>query len=121
MTTQNTKTIFNLEALVSIEIRDKKLCAYLDYRPFKKSFWGNTREGFYDNIENAHYSKEEIEKGNFCGVKLLVEGNNVFYFPCVNTYFADGSKYNKEFDTFEQANQYGRDLQNRSFKISFER
>lgn len=99
--------IFNLEMLVSVEINDKKRYNLLEYRPFKKSFWGDRKEGFYHAMSSYCYSKEEIEKGGFCDIVLLVEDNIVFFKPYVRLTFAGGQTFIKEFETIEAAVEWG--------------
>jgi len=113
------KTVFNLEALVSVEIKDKKECRYLVYEPFKKSFWGNTKEGFYFYGE-ACYTKEEIEKGKFCDTKLQVEDKKVFYKPYVRLTFAGGKISITEFPKYEAAVTWGTEMANKGINIKLE-
>lgn len=57
------KTIFNAEAIVKISIVDKEPHWWYKWRPEKKSFWGNRKEGFYKTIfDTTYYSAEQLYK-----------------------------------------------------------
>jgi len=114
------KTVFNLEALVCVEIRDKRQCGYLKYRPFKKSFWGNTEEGFYSGMSSFPYTKEEIEQGKFLDTPLLVIEKAIYYHPYVRLTFAGGKGKCREFSTYEEALQWGTAMANKGINVKLE-
>lgn len=98
--------ILNLEMLESVKIVDKKICYYLTYSPFKKSFWGNTQEGFYD-IFGSLYTKEYLETKGYNQVLLMVEDNNVYFKPYVELIFTSGQNHIREFLNFHDAEMWG--------------
>ena len=104
------KEIFNLKELVSVEIRDKKECRYVKYKLYKKSFWGDTIEGFYYEYSDACYTKEAVENEVFFGMSLLVENNIAYYFPYVRLTFTGEAKTIREFKTYTEAEAWGNEM-----------
>ena len=101
------KTIYNADSVVYVRIKDKELDYRWEYKPYKKSFWsGVEEEGWYD-IFNSHYTKEELESGEYHGVRFIVNETSVYFRPNVTVKFFDGSCVNKVFDTYEEALVYG--------------
>lgn len=98
--------IFNLETIVSVEVHDKQECLYLTYCPFKKSFWGTTKEGFHD-IFGSSYTKAELESTGYNRVRLVVEDNKAFYKPYVELTFTSGKNHIREFLNFHDAEMWG--------------
>lgn len=112
--------IYNLDAIIRIEIKDKSKHNYLVFEPSKSGIFGffKTEEGFYHThsvLNSTCYSKNELITKGYNGSKLLVDENNIVYYaPSVIIKFFDGHKEIKEFDTFEEANKWGRDIANKS-------
>lgn len=110
--------IFNLEQLVEVRIVDKEESEYLSYKPFKKSFWGNTKEGFYDIINNNYYSKEDLENGKHMDINYIVENNRVYYNPYIKLIFANPKSGKvKEFNTYEEALIWGKEVASKGIKV----
>ena len=61
----NSKKIFNLEALVSVKIRDKKQCLDFTWKPAKKGFFFSTEEGFYNDYALSIFTIEELTTGEY--------------------------------------------------------
>jgi len=104
------KTIFNLEALVCVEVVNKKRCVYLKYARQSKFIFVFTEEGFYDLFGSGPYSKEEVEQGKYHNTRLLVFQNEVYYKPYVKLTFAGGKEKVKEFSNYEDAKKYGEEM-----------
>lgn len=104
------KAIFNLDALVKVEISDREESRDLNmYCPaVKKSFWRKAKPVLYTGILMGYYTAEELTSdNNSIGVRFIIENNTVFHRPYVRLSFAGG--YNKiiRFDTHEEALIYG--------------
>jgi hypothetical protein len=108
------KRIYNLDAIESIKIRDKRTSTNLEYKPFKKRFWGNRPEGFYAKHDLTTYTKEDLETGKYWGENLLVIDNIVYRRPYVEITFVSGQTYTKIFDTNKEALEYGNDISTKS-------
>jgi len=113
------RKIFNLESLVSVEIYDKHVCYCLTYEPFKKSFWGNTKAGFYSilSIESGFLTKEEVERGVYNDIPLIVENNVVYFRPYVELTFASGTNHIREFNDYESAIEWGEQTASKGIKV----
>lgn len=111
------KTIFNLEALVKVKIVDKRKCPYVEYKPFNKIFWGNTKEGFYTDM-GGYYTAKDLTSGNWWGeCSLIVEDNIAYYKPYVQLCFAGGVEHNKVFDTYEEALKWGNEQAEKAINV----
>ena len=90
---------YDLSKLVSIKVHAKQESLWFSFKAFKKSFWGNTKEGFYSilNFEDC-FSKEEIQRRGY-----LIENNIVYNKPYVQLNFTGGISYEKKFDRKEEA------------------
>lgn len=118
------KTIFNLEAIVSIEIVDKKQDRHYKYHPYKNTFWEKTEEGFYGSFL-PFISIKEARSGNmpfdFLFVSDMYNGNKLFYKPYVQLNFCDGSGKCQTFNTYDEALNYGNEMaKNIKLKLEFE-
>lgn len=102
--------IFNLAALVSVEIRDREETQNFKYKPASNgTFWTKGLSGgfyFPFDIQNP-YSAEDLRNGKFEGMSLIVEGRNVYLKPYVKLCFANKQFYTKTFDTYEEAKAWG--------------
>lgn len=101
------KLILNLAQLVCVEVIDKKRCNHLDYKAFKKSFWGNRKEGFYTYGSDYPYTKEDVENGRYMESKLFVEDNIVYFYPYVRLRFAGSIDKIRQFKTYDEALKWG--------------
>lgn len=112
------KIIYNLDFLVSVEIHDKEPCNTLVYKPFKKSFWGNTEEGFYYRGygRTRCYTKTELESGVYYDTLLLVENNVAYQKPYVILNFVSGIRKIIRFKTYEEALKSGNGIADSSIK-----
>lgn len=113
-------TIFNMEALVSVTVKGRKKEIDLKFKPFKKSFWGNTKEGFYDVFsmcDDYCYTAEELVSGKYYDTKLIVENNVAYYRPYVRLNFMAGQTYIQEFDTYCEALAWGQEQANKGMKV----
>jgi len=105
--------IFNLDLLVEVKIRDKEESSSISYYPFKKSFWGNRKEGFYSFYESSYLiSKEDLESGKFNNTRYIIEDNKAYIRPNVTLYFAGKRSLIKEFNTIEEALKFGMEQSN---------
>lgn len=123
------KKIFNLNALVSVLIKDKYRCYDIIYKSYKKGLFRNRKEGFY--YSDCLYSdanlllKKDIEggttKGIFKGFKLIIEGNIVYYKPYVQLSFSSGENSKcKEFDTYQEALDFGNKVADEGMSVKIE-
>lgn len=110
-----TRTLFNLEALVAVDIVDKKVCGYIEWRPFKASFWGDQQEGYYTTASFTNYiigTEKEIEEGLlggvFKGLKFIIENKKVYYLPYVKLTFAGDRTSIREFKEYGWAAEFGK-------------
>jgi hypothetical protein len=111
------KSIYNLDTVVSVKIVDKKKSPYFEFKPFKKSFFGNTKEGFYDTLgfSDEPMTRESIETGvynkgaNYIhnGAAYIIENNVVYYKPYVKVTLQSEEGFVRQFDTFDSALAYG--------------
>jgi hypothetical protein len=115
------KTIFNLEALVSIEIFDKMLFGRIEHVKAKKhrffSFLDEEEKYYLRDLFIGHYlSEEEITSGVYPnkskdfilqGIPLLVKDKNVYQRPYVKSTFVSSKVTIKYFNEFEDALDYG--------------
>ncbi len=107
-----TQKTFNLNFLISVFIKDKEQLERFEYRPFKKRWYGNQKEGFYNNdifVDKKHkyFTKEQLENKKYCGACLMVEDNKVYYHPYVKLTFVNDEKYVKEdFKSYDEAVQW---------------
>ena len=115
------KTVFNLEALVMVKIRDKEPCYYLTYKPFRKSFWGNTLEGYHDIFSEDVYNGYELQNGKYRSIKLLIENNTAYFKPYVTLAFVgEDIKTTKTFETYEDALIWGREQASKGINVQLE-
>jgi hypothetical protein len=104
--------IFNLDKLIKIRVSNRRMCFQLTYQPYnKKTFWfhGND-EGFYEFLNEKPYTAAELESGVHNNTKYIVEDINVYYRPQVILFFGDNISYTKEFDTYDEALNYGNEI-----------
>lgn len=109
--------VFNLDHLVSIVIVEQQLCKDIEWQPFKKSFWGNTKEGFYERTWQIFYTEEELKTGGYYDANLLIQNKKVYYRPYVKLIFSDGSGYCKQdfnfyYEAALWAEQFRKNLRN---------
>jgi hypothetical protein len=102
--------IYNGDQLVKVVINDRKQDTDLEWRPFKKSFWGNQKEGFYNrySICNTVYTADELRNGELYGIKLIVDYQTVYYKPNVKLHFANKDSFTKVFNSYEEALSWGK-------------
>ena len=95
----------NADQICSIEIYRKLKYKDYFYREGKKSFWGNTKEGFYHYIGIAreeYISSEEIEKDQ----DIYVDGKSVYYRPHIDFKMSNGVTHTKFFKTESDLDDY---------------
>lgn len=102
------KVIFNLDALVKVEIEDKKVCRRFEYQPYRK-FWFWTQDEMFICPFIGSYTRDYLRDNTVEGIKFLVEGDNVYYRPNVTLTFAGKASVNKSFDTYEEAEAWGKE------------
>lgn len=102
------RKIFNLDALVKVEIMDKKQCTYFTYQPYKKYWFWEQKEMFY-MMFNDCYTPDYLREKGIEGIKFIVEGDKVFYRPEVTLTFAGKASVSKSFDTYQQALEWGKE------------
>lgn len=102
------KNVYNLDQVTRIEVTKKSLTDDFTYVK-GESYWikyFDTKAGFrYKSIvlENAIYTKEELEADSFYGRRYAVEGTDVYRKPKITLYFSDGSEKSLFFDTDDKA------------------
>lgn len=116
------KHIFNAHALVSVKIVDRKENHHWDWIPFKKGFWCNRKEGFYELYYHplggrTPHSEEELIKEYD---HLLIIDKKVYYKPYAKLTFTNGQTYTKEFNTYEEALTWGREQANTGIQVRLE-
>lgn len=119
METRSSKTTYNADTIVSLKAIDKREIKHLEYRAFRKSFWGNTKEGFYDihSMNNLRYSKEQLESGGNCyDTKLIVENNKAYYKPYVKINFQTEVSLVKVFNTYIEALNFANEVSAKCIK-----
>ena len=96
------RQIFNLNLLVSVEIKEKRKCSEFRWQEGLKIF-GLTlvKIGFSQYFSNIIFSKEELEAKGY-----LIINQEVFYKPYVLLTFVN-KQYKKEFDSLEEAATWG--------------
>ena len=110
------KTIYNLHALVCVDIRDKKKITNFVWkenpiinifsRPLKFIFKRVMPTGFY--WDDTLWTQEQIEKSDiFNHSKMLFIDNCVYYQPYVKLHFSDGQKHVTEFSSYDEALAWG--------------
>lgn len=110
------KQIFNLDTVIKINVGDRrksKNFKFVDEQ--KKSFWGHGHKAGYVTLwGDKVYTKEELEKGEYENIKYLFIGDEIFYRPYVEVIFPEKIVHYKTFDTYEEAQEYGNELQIKS-------
>lgn len=102
------KNVYNLDQVTRIEVTKKTLTNDFEYVK-GESYWikyFNTKAGFRSKsvlLENAIYTKEELEADSFYGRRYVVEGTDVYRKPKITMYFSDGSEKSLFFDTDNEA------------------
>jgi hypothetical protein len=117
----NQINIYNLDEVVKIEIKDKIVCNELYYRNTTKNWWGKIKPaGFYyrDLLDEEHgpFTQEELRRGDFEDIEILVENNIPYFLPKVKFYFTNGKTEVKRFNTFEEAKSWGTEMSSKSMK-----
>lgn len=101
------EAIYNLDRLIAITVRDFERCNYYEYRPFRKSFWGNQKEGFYESFFGY---TDEADLPQY----LRRNGNTLYYRPNVKLIFDGDVECNKAFETLEYAIKWAQDIANKA-------
>lgn len=121
------KIIYNGETIIKIVVRDKRETSRLEYKPFKKRFWGKNKEaGFYGTtFSEGPFTKEDLESGKVEfyyseSMKFIVEDNKAYLFPEVTICYADEHTFTKKFDTFEEAEKWAKEIIDKSIKVPLE-
>lgn len=116
-----------MDALVSVEIHDKKRCHRVSYHPAKKrTFWsGALPEGFTVSMSEKLHTKEDIESGiwakavympGYDHIPLLVIDNKAYYPPYIKLKFAGGVEKVINCTTLENAIEQGERISNSGMK-----
>lgn len=104
------KLILNLNALVSVKIKDKECVTDLVYREAipKKHFWQTDKPaGFYDKNWGSYYTTQNLQNGKWYKTKLMIIEKAAYFKPTVGLCFFDGNKYWTEFNTYQEALDWG--------------
>ncbi len=110
------KMIFNIQALVSVEIRDKtKSNDFYLPQDSKVEMYRST--GVFDSVE---YSVDDLIKGRYTTKKYIVENKTVFDRPSVTLTFMSGKSHIETFDTYELAMAYGEDRAKEGIRVRLE-
>ncbi len=114
------KSIYNLEFLVSVHIRDKKYTYYFGRAKERKAnYWllRSARPAGFKNLMGEYIStkrmKEIMEEHNWC----FDEDGDVCEKPYARLEFTNGKNYKKEFDTVDEALKYGEDIARTNIKV----
>ncbi len=105
-------TIFNLEDLTSIKIRDKRKnvrYAYVAEHISGILWWRTQIEAyFYEFVHDWHHefpkSREDLLKA---GYQVNDDTHVVYYKPYVTLKFSNGEEYTKEFEVYQEALEWG--------------
>jgi hypothetical protein len=112
--------VFKSESLIRVAVLPKKQEKAIEWKPFKKSFWGNTEEGFYCKYFYRYYTKEDLENGKYYDTNFIVEDNKPYYKPYVLLTFVDGAKRYNYFPTYEECVSYAKKMVASNFENKFE-
>lgn len=97
------KTYYNTDNITCIKVLDQRLDEDYVYRSEKKLFGiVIQKEGFY------YLNKMVMYQGNETPENYIRKGNNLFIKPRVIHYYTDGNRVFYYFDTFKQAEDFGR-------------
>lgn len=113
------KTIYNLDTVIKIVVRDFRECDSLMYQKgSKKTFFSReVPDGFYvrfDFSSRVPYTKEELERGDYSGIKFKIKDDKVYFRPDVIIYFQGEHKYSQVFDVYDEALKFAKDIQSKS-------
>lgn len=136
------KTVFNAEALVKIELHDRKVCeriVWLEAAPptlFERLFFYRGREaGFYtkelifdngvliyaDEISSGKYTRSGFDSlFVYQDIPLLVDGKNVYYRPYVKMHFSGGIKKVVEFNSYKEAEAFTNEQVSKGMNVTIE-
>lgn len=111
----NSKTFYNLNTLVQVQVWDFYPVEELTYTPARKTKWWLFQkarpEGFMRNFylgSSKFYTREQIEGKNFsCYAHLIIKDNEVFDKPQVKLVFANDHEYYQTFENFNDAVNWG--------------
>lgn len=99
-------SIFKTDTLIGIEVFDKKELQYLQWQPYKKTWFSIQKEGFRDTypfgIEHI-FTQEELEEGVYNGIPLIVENKKAYFRPYITFTFTEGRKYHTYTKSLEDA------------------
>ena len=111
--------VFKTESLIRVTVKDKKIEKVLKWKDFKKSFWGNTEEGFHCDYFGGVWTEEELKDGKWHDTTFLVEDKKVYYRPYVLLTFVDGAKRSINFNAHEECVSYAEKIVRENFKNKF--
>lgn len=112
--------VFKTESLIRVTVKDKTIEKTLKWKDFKKSFWGNTEEGFHCGYFGGVWTEEELKDGKYYDTEFLVEDKKVYYKPYVLLTFVDGAKRYIKFDTYDKCVVYATKMVKSNFNNKFE-
>ena len=122
------KTIYNLDTLIKIRVKDKEIYEKIKYYPAVNGWWnkfrrwykiGSNKPGLYYNgyYECGFFTKEELESGKFNDIIFLIENDIVYFCPTTTLYFADGHTTYQEFQTYQEADDWAKAIANKSINV----
>ena len=92
----------NISQINSIEAIIKQQHKFIEYKPFKKKFFGNQKAGFYDWLHDRYIEINEIlESGDY-----YIEDNKIYYYPHLEIRMGDKSRHFKYFKDVDQLNKF---------------
>ncbi len=106
------QSFYNLNTLVQVQVWDFYPVREFVYTPAIEACWWKFRkarpEGFEYGMFATFYIKEEIEGKSFGRFgEMIVKDNKVFDKPQVKLTFANDHSYSKNFDTYNDAVNWG--------------
>lgn len=108
-------------SVIRLEITDKELTNDITWKKARKIFFKTRKAGFY--YENysvlKFFTKEELEKGSFNGVRFIVIDKQVFYQPYLTVTFSDGQKRIVYADSLVELENYAKKLKDKCMPDSF--
>jgi hypothetical protein len=102
---------FNLNMLVSVEVRDKELSNYYEWRPAKSYLLGLVKEtpGFYSKLFGTILSYDDLEQ-LYVVEYFPGDVKKLFHKPYVTLTFAGSKECTRRFSTLTQAKEFVEDV-----------
>lgn len=113
-------SIFNQEALVSVEIMDRKPVRHFEWHPAYKKWYGSKPERFEIPFllgDASWYTPDHLREHGYMNIPVIVDGKKVYEFPRVRQTYAGGKVSESIFDTYEEALAWGREQADKGIRV----